>query len=184
MNEKFYPRPVRAALRSTALAFVALTVVLAGTLAGAQAAHAGESRRMPRDVPTAYVKECGSCHVAYPPALLPARSWQRVMNGLDEHYGSDASLDAQTTQQLSRWLTAYAGTYKRVREEPPEDRLTRSAWFERKHDEIAPRVWALPSVKSPANCSACHTDAERGGFDDHDLRIPAGLDARSRRAWH
>ncbi|NML15911.1 hypothetical protein [Azohydromonas caseinilytica] len=26
----------------------------------------------------AYRQECGSCHVAYPPGMLPAASWQRA----------------------------------------------------------------------------------------------------------
>ena len=26
-----------------------------------------------------YVEECGSCHMAYPPGLLPALSWQKIM---------------------------------------------------------------------------------------------------------
>ena len=43
--------------------------------------------------PAVYTQECGSCHLAFPSNLLPKASWQRVMNGLDKHYGSDASLD-------------------------------------------------------------------------------------------
>lgn len=146
-------------------------------------AQADSGRAMPYNVPAAYLQECAACHTAYPPGLLPAASWKRVMAGLDKHYGTDASLDAATVQQLGQWLQAYAGTYKRVSEEPPEDRITRSAWFERKHRKIEPSAWKLPSVKSAANCAACHTGAEQGRFSDHDLRMPAGLDARSRRAW-
>jgi mono/diheme cytochrome c family protein len=44
-------------------------------------------------------------------------------------------------------------------------------------------VWQLPSVKSAANCSACHAGADRGVFDDDALTLPAGLSARQRRAW-
>jgi mono/diheme cytochrome c family protein len=105
------------------------------------------------------------------------------MSGLDRHYGTDASLDAATLQQLGTWLQAYAGTYKRVAEEPPQDRITRSAWFERKHRKVEPAVWHLPSVKSAANCAACHSGAEQGRFDDDDLRLPAGLSSRQRQAW-
>jgi hypothetical protein len=43
---------------------------------------------------------------AYPPGLLPAPSWQRVMGNLSKHYGTDASLDAATVQELTGWLTA------------------------------------------------------------------------------
>ena len=39
------------------------------------------------------------------------------------------------------------------------------------------------SVKSAANCAACHTRASQGQYDDDNLRVPPGLDARLRRAW-
>jgi hypothetical protein len=116
--------------------------------------------------------------------MLPARSWQRVMATLDRHYGTDASLDQATARQLGAWLQANAGTYARGHEEPPQDRITRSAWFERRHRDVTPSTWKLASVRSAANCSACHAGADRGDFNDDDLRIPAGLDARSRRAWN
>jgi mono/diheme cytochrome c family protein len=147
------------------------------------AAFADGGQAMPRIVPPAYTQECASCHTAYPPGMLPAGSWQRIMGGLDRHYGTDASLDAATVQRLGAWLQAYAGTYKRVSEEPPQDRITRSAWFERKHRKVESAFGQLPSVKSAANCAACHTGADQGRFDDDDLRMPAGLTLRQRRAW-
>lgn len=119
-----------------------------------------------------YQQECAACHVAYPPGMLPAASWQRVMNNLPHHYGTDASLDPATAKQLSSWLGANAGTYKRVREEPPEDRITRSAWFIRKHDEVSAHTWKLPAVKSASNCAACHIRSDQGDFNEHDIRIP------------
>lgn len=146
-------------------------------------ALADYGRAMPRVVPPAYTQECATCHTAYPPSMLPAASWQRIMGGLDQHYGTDAALDAATVQQIGGWLQTHAGTYKRVIQAPPEDRITRSAWFVRKHDEIEPAVWKLPSVKSAANCAACHGGADQGQFDDDHLRMPAGLSARQRSAW-
>lgn len=119
-----------------------------------------------------YQQECGSCHVAYPPGMLPAASWQRLMNNLPQHFGTDASLDDATVKQLSEWLAAHAGTYKRVREQPPEDRITRSAWFQRKHDEVPAAAWKRPAIKSAANCAACHTRADQGDYDEHNVRIP------------
>ena len=152
-------------------------------LAWVGATQADSASRLPARVPPAYTQECASCHTAYPPAFLPAASWRRVMAGLGQHYGTDASLDATTVRQVADWLQANAGTDRRVREEPPQDRITRSAWFERKHRKVDAAVWKLPSVKSPANCAACHAGADQGVFSDHDLRLPAGLDARQRRAW-
>ena len=43
--------------------------------------------------PTYQQTECASCHLAYPAGLLPAASWQRLMNNLPRHFGTDASLD-------------------------------------------------------------------------------------------
>ncbi|MDP1920915.1 MAG: CxxxxCH/CxxCH domain-containing protein, partial [Myxococcales bacterium] len=38
----------------------------------------------------AYETECGSCHLAFPPNLLPAPSWKSVMGGLTDHFGQNA----------------------------------------------------------------------------------------------
>jgi mono/diheme cytochrome c family protein len=173
---------------STRLHMTRLHRVLAGcaVLLAAFAApgvRADSGRSMPLAVPPAYTQECAGCHLAYPPGLLPAASWQRLMGGLDRHYGTDASLDAATVRDLGRWLHAHAGTTKRVSQAPPQDRITRSAWFERKHRRIDAQVWRLASVKSAAHCAACHVGAEQGRFDDDALRLPAGLDPRWRTAW-
>lgn len=149
--------------------------VLALGAVGMNPAWADGGRRMPPSVPAAYTQECAACHTAYAPGLLPAESWRRIVGGLDRHYGSDASLDAATVAQLGAWLQAHASTYKRVREAPPDDRITRSDWFERKHRRVDAAVWRHPSVKSPAQCAACHPGAEHGRFDDDDVKFPAAL---------
>ena len=66
-----------------------------------------DKQRVPAD--PAYKAECGSCHVPYPPGLLPASSWQQLMSRLDKHFGSDASLDAKLHAEISRYLAAHAG---------------------------------------------------------------------------
>lgn len=138
---------------------------------------------MPANVPPAYLQECASCHTAYPPGMLPARSWRRILDGLERHYGTDATVDAATLRKIDAWLQAHAATVGRAAEAPPEDRITRAAWFVREHRKIDPAVWKLASVKSAVNCAACHGGADRGRFDENELRLPAGLDARQRRAW-
>lgn len=121
-----------------------------------------------------YKQECAACHAAYTPGLLPAASWQRLMGGLSKHYGVDASLDAASLREISDWLKTHAGTSKRVSEEPPQDRITRSAWFLRKHNEreVVPAVWKRPAVGSPANCVACHGNAAQGNFNERDIKVP------------
>ncbi len=160
-----------------------LLAIAAALLAFAVSRATADGPRRPPPMPAAYTAECGACHTAYPPTLLPARSWQRLMGGLDRHYGSDAALDPRTVAELGAWLQQHAGTSRRAAEEPPQDRITRSAWFERRHRRVEPETWRLPSVQSAAQCAACHRGADQGRFDDDEMLMPAGLSARQRRAW-
>jgi hypothetical protein len=142
-------------------------LLAAGSFARADEGHRASVPLLPK-----YQQECAACHIAYPPGALPAESWQRLLRNLPNHFGSDASLDAASVKELSSWLTANAGTWKRVDAAPPQDRITRSDWFIRKHRELAPTTWRLPAVKSPSNCAACHQQADRGDFDEDRVRIP------------
>jgi nitrate/TMAO reductase-like tetraheme cytochrome c subunit len=117
-------------------------------------------------------QECASCHVAYPPGLLPAASWSRIMGGLDKHYGTDASLEDASTREIGAWLKANAGTGRRGSEEPPQDRISKANWFVRQHDEVSASTWKRASIGSAANCSACHAGAAKGDFNEHAVRIP------------
>lgn len=115
--------------------------------------------------------ECGSCHVAYPPALLPAASWRAVMSGLEKHFGTDASLDAATAARVTTFLERNAGR-ERVASATPALRITETRWFRHEHDEVPGAVWKSPKVKSPSNCAACHAGAERGDFSEDNAQIP------------
>lgn len=161
-----------------------LLFVIAGLCAESALADGHRGHRMPANAPPAYAQECASCHVAYPPGMLPAQSWARIMKGLDHHYGTDASLDPAAVHQLSVWLQANAGDCRRATGTPPQDRITRSTWFERKHRRIDPAVWKLSSVKSAANCAACHRAADRGVYNERNLRVPAGLTPAQLRAFY
>lgn len=130
----------------------------------------GDGGHRYQPMPAAYVQECGSCHAPFPPRLLPNESWQRLMDNLPRHYGTDASLDAPTQRALSTWLAANAST--RLRSAPPEDRITLTRWFVREHDEVPTAAWKRPAIKSAANCSACHEGAAQGDFNEHAVRIP------------
>lgn len=170
-------------LRAPRLRQLALAGALALLACAAPAQADGDRLQAVATLP-AYRQECGACHLAYPAGLLPASSWRGIMDGLDRHFGTDASLDAQTTRQIGAWLQAHAAVRGRLAQAPAQDRITRAAWFERKHRKLDAAVWQRDSVKSAANCTACHADAAQGDFDDDRLRIPPGLDARQRRAFH
>ena len=137
---------------------------------------------MPRLTHRAWQQECASCHLAYSPALLPRASWQRVMGGLDRHFGENASLDPATQADILRFLEANAADSGRSRmgdkvmqlmdTNVAPLRITETRWFVGKHDEVPRATWSRKSVGSAANCAACHRQAEKGIFNEHDVRIP------------
>jgi nitrate/TMAO reductase-like tetraheme cytochrome c subunit len=128
---------------------------------------------MPADAPSSYESECASCHMAYPPGLLSEQSWKNVMSGLAKHFGTDASVDAKTQTEITGWLVKNAATRQKYSETAPENRITKTTWFMRKHDELRPDVWKRAGIKSPANCGACHIDAANGVFSEKNIKIPA-----------
>lgn len=117
-------------------------------------------------------EECSGCHIAYLPRFLPPQSWRAVMSGLGKHFGSDASLDAATTQEITAFLEKNAGQRKRSMSGKPVLRISEMRWFKSEHDEVSARTWKNPKVKSPANCGACHTQADMGDFSERNVRIP------------
>lgn len=119
----------------------------------------------------AWQAECGSCHLAYPPQLLPARSWRAIMAGLDKHFGSDASVDAKAAAEISAFLEKNAGR-DRDNTAQPVLRISDTRWFRHEHDEVPSAVWRNPKVKSASNCAACHIGATQGDFSEHSVRIP------------
>ena len=125
-----------------------------------QMAMAGERAASPPN--ERWKAECGSCHVAYPPKLLPADGWRRVMAGLDRHFGTDASLDAAAGAEIGAFLVSYAASGRRARGAAGKLRITETAWFAREHR----------GVRASPDCAACHTGAEQGDFRERNVRIP------------
>ncbi|NJD34493.1 MAG: cytochrome C [Betaproteobacteria bacterium] len=124
----------------------------------------------------AFEAECTSCHMAYPPQMLHADSWRALMNGLSKHFGSDASLDEKRRAAITDFLVANAGGRKtgttRDAGSQPLLRITETARFEKKHREISAATFKRASIKSPANCTACHAQAATGNYSEHSVRIP------------
>ena len=83
------------ALCLLALAFSAL--VLGRAQAGGSHYFAPVADPMVKD-------ECGSCHLAFAPSMLPASSWRRMMADLRNHFGDDASLDPAVTTKITEYL--------------------------------------------------------------------------------
>ncbi|MBK6630999.1 MAG: diheme cytochrome c [Betaproteobacteria bacterium] len=127
---------------------------------------------VPAGAPPAFAAECGSCHLPFPPALLTAPDWKRVMASLDKHYGDNASLDEKTRRELEDFLVRHAATDRRKAGAGDPPRLTESAWFRREHREVPQAVWRDARVKSAANCAACHPRAEAGSYSEREIVVP------------
>jgi nitrate/TMAO reductase-like tetraheme cytochrome c subunit len=158
-------RPLRSALT---------LMVTAGVVIFTQSVHAEERHLTINN--RALQQECSACHVVYPPQLLSAASWRAVMGGLDKHFGTDASLDSTTQAEILRYLQANAGRHDSSKSGKPLLRITQTRWFLHEHSEELPRdIWKNPAVKSPANCVACHTAAEKGDYSERTLHVPKGV---------
>jgi cytochrome c553 len=144
--------------------------LLAATVLLAHEAMAGGSLATPPN--ERWKAECGSCHIAYPPQLLPAQAWHRIMSQLDKHFGTDASLYPAAAAEIAAHLERYSGSGRRIDTGRGSLRITETAWFVHEHDEVGPAAWKLPAVKSAANCAACHASAEQGDFRKRNIRIP------------
>ncbi len=55
-----------------------------------------------------YEQECGACHFAYQPWLLPSGSWEKILEELPSHFGEDILLDEETRNTIDQYLTANA----------------------------------------------------------------------------
>ncbi|MBF0140469.1 MAG: diheme cytochrome c [Magnetococcales bacterium] len=132
---------------------------------------------------SAYLKECGSCHFAIQPGWLPAQSWKTLMDGLSNHFGENAEIDAKTREALTTYLTSNALDHdskgaSRTSAQGMESggdplRITTTRFFQHEHGKIpAHMVKDNPKVGSWIRCDACHTDAGKGNFKDHGITIP------------
>lgn len=131
-------------------------------------------------------RECGSCHLAFHPTLLPARSWDALLDGQANHFGDDLALDPATVAELREFARRNAAesaqteaAWKINRFIPAREtplRITETGYWKRKHRDIADDVWQAPAVHAKANCDACHLDAERGTFEDAAMHLPAPTD--------
>jgi hypothetical protein len=131
-----------------------------------------------------YKEECGSCHMAYPPGLLPGRSWEKMMATLEDHFGENAELESGIAAELTRFLVEnsadassnYRRSRKIMRDLPDESaplRITELGYFRHEHQEIPARlITANPKVNSLSNCNACHQKAELGSFSEREIYIP------------
>lgn len=122
-----------------------------------------------------YQKECGSCHMAYPPELLPARSWNRVVGSLQDHFGDSAQLDAATQKHIHDYLVVHAAdktqnehSYAIMRSLNASEaplRITATPYIAGIHAAVLDPMWGgNPRPKTLAECGVCHLRVQAGDF--------------------
>jgi hypothetical protein len=162
----------RGPVRASGIVALAAAGVLgcAADLAGLARAA---SNQPPIDGAKAWQTECGACHMAYPPQLLPERSWRKLMLGLANHFDEDASLDAATAGAVAGFLGSHAadsvnGDPEFLRGLKPTDtplRITDTPIWRAIHRRLlTPGVGTGPGIRTAANCTTCHRAG--GGLED------------------
>ncbi|MFA7429118.1 MAG: diheme cytochrome c [Rhodospirillaceae bacterium] len=149
--------------------------VLAVPLLLAAPARAGDDWAPPVTDPVVQ-KECGSCHMAFQPAFLPARSWRVMMGTLRDHFGDNASVSEDKVRHITAYLEANAGDtarrglgpdfMRRIAPTASPQRITETPEFVREHRKVSAHAWQRPGVVTKSNCVACHPGAEQGYYDD------------------
>lgn len=122
-----------------------------------------------------YVEECGACHLAYAPGLLPARSWQRMMWGLENHFEENAETDEETAAYVSNYLevnalkpstpSKWSMLLRNMPNEPPM-RVTDLPGFKQAHESELELLEGLTmGMEFFSPCQDCHRQADQGVFD-------------------
>jgi cytochrome b len=127
-----------------------------------------------------YAEECGTCHMAYPPSLALSPRWIAIMDGLQDHFGEDASLEPGLMSRIRAYLTMNAAekwdtrAAHELQSLNPQDplRLTATPFWIRMHRGIPESVFRSRAVGAKGACEKCHSDASTGRFDPQDIHIP------------
>ena len=135
--------------------------------------QAGEPIAYQKD--NTYIEECGACHLDYVPGLLPPASWRKMMTGLEDHFGEDASLDEETADYIAAYLdrealrpgkpTVVSEMLRNLPADPPL-RITELPAFLAAHEVVGEQLdmETFPDgFLSP--CRDCHRQAHDGIFE-------------------
>ena len=130
---------------------------------------------------TIYREECGACHFAYQPELLPSASWKKLVTAHDSHFGESVALHDDSEKAILGYLTANGAEKSsakravRITQSLGSDvpsRITDIPYIRKKHRKLDASVLKRESIGSLSNCSACHTTADEGIYDDDNVIIP------------
>ncbi len=129
-----------------------------------------------------FAEECASCHILYPPHLLPKVSWQKMMSSLEDHFGDDASLERVDEKSIEEYLVSNSAEtstkeaafyiFETLKDKEDIIAISESPYWKEKHKEIDDKIYRSKEVKTKANCKACHGDIEKGLLEDMNIKMP------------
>ena len=173
---------------------VALLVVLVAAAAGyfrGYATSTPEQPYAPFKGPTLamdanWTKQCGDCHLAYHPSLLPLRSWKALLAQQDKHFGEDLSLEEDAVDALLKFASANsadhhatAAAWKIDQSIPAGEaplRITETPYWKHRHEDVS--AADFERVKK-IECAGCHADAEQGTFEPGSIHIGRNADSNT-----
>ena len=152
---------------------LALTIIWLFAIYGtAREVHTGEFKYIKNSL---YIAECGACHLAYPPQLLPESSWVQTMAGLEDHFGENAEIDSETNTKITAYLRQYGlgnnqpnTMSKMMRELPIETtlRITDMPSFIDTHKLVLDQLEMASFPEGYLSpCADCHRQAASALFD-------------------
>ena len=128
-----------------------------------------------------YIDECGACHFAYQPELLPSGSWDKILAGIEDHFGETVDIDKESKKTITDFLKTNSAEHSREKRavkimrslgSNTPMRIAEIPYIQAKHRKINQDVFQRESIGSLSNCSACHVTAEKGIYEDDDVKIP------------
>jgi len=127
-------------------------------------------------------ENCGECHLAYYPTLLPAASWSALM-AQPQHFGEELDLENEIHHEIEQFLITHAAesglnesgwkiSQTTIAAKLPLQ-VTKTNYWRAQHETIEESMWQHPQVISAGNCEACHQDAQQGWFGDVAIFLPS-----------
>lgn len=128
-------------------------------------------------------KECGACHTPYQAYFLPAASWEKIMAGLNKHFGENAEFGVEDQAAITQYLKTNAADHTKNKRgervmaslggKAAPLQLTEIPYIIKMHHEVPKKIFVNnPQLKSLSNCGVCHPGAAAGDYDEDRVKIP------------
>lgn len=132
----------------------------------------------------AFDEKCSKCHKNYPPFMLPKASWEKLMEGLSNHFGEEIlehNISMREQGSIKAYLMSHSAetsthkvafkTLASLGEMRPLS-ITKSPYWREAHARFDNSLFKHPLVKDRSNCFACHRHFEYGLFDNSFIHLP------------